>query len=130
MHDDVGDSSKVIALDNVNSVTLAKVIEYCKKHAEATTEDSEAGNDAGGAEELKKWGAEFLRVDNDLLSKILVAANYMDIKNLFDLSCQAIADKIKNKTTEQLLRIFNLQNDFTPEEEEEIRKEWQWAFED
>ncbi|KAK4259780.1 hypothetical protein QN277_006075 [Acacia crassicarpa] len=128
LDDDVGDPRKVVPLDNVNSVTLAKVIEYCKKHAEATT--GIAANNVGGAEELKEWDAEFLKLDNDLLSKILVAANYMDIKNLFDLSCQTIADKIKNKSLEELRQIFKVQNDFTPEEEEEIRKEYQWAFRD
>ncbi|KAI9076983.1 hypothetical protein K1719_041059 [Acacia pycnantha] len=130
LDDDVGDSRKVVPLGIVNSATLAKVIEYCKKHAEATTEDGIAANDAGGAEELKRWDAEFLMVDNDLLSKILIAADYMNIKNLFDLTCQVIADKLKNKTTEQLRQIFNIQNDFTPEEEEEIRKKYQWAFRD
>ncbi|KAI9076981.1 hypothetical protein K1719_041057 [Acacia pycnantha] len=126
---DVGDT-KVVLIDNVNAATLAKVIEYCKKHAdESTAEDGEAANDAGGAEELERWEAEFVKLDNSLLFEILLAANYMDIKNLFDLICRAIADKMKNKTPEQIRRIFNLENDFTPEEEAKFRKDNPWAFE-
>ena len=59
----------------------------------------------------------------------LQAANYLNIKELLDLTCQTVADMIKNKTPEEIRRIFNIVNDFTPEEEEEVRKENQWAFE-
>jgi S-phase kinase-associated protein 1 len=35
---------------------------------------------------------------------------------------------IKGKTSEEIRQTFNIANDFSPEEEEEIRKENQWAF--
>lgn len=57
------------------------------------------------------------------------AANYLNIKNLLDLTCQTVADMIKGKTPEEIRTTFNIKNDFTPEEEEEVRRENQWAFE-
>jgi len=57
------------------------------------------------------------------------AANYLDIKGLLDLTCQTVADMIKGKTPEEIRKTFNIKNDFTPEEEEEVRRENQWAFE-
>ncbi|CAK9875583.1 unnamed protein product [Sphagnum jensenii] len=57
------------------------------------------------------------------------AANYLRIKNLVDLTCQTVADMIKGKTPEELKKTFNIKNDFTPEEEEEVRRENPWAFE-
>lgn len=36
---------------------------------------------------------------------------------------------MKGKSPEELRKEFNIENDFTPEEEEEIRRENQWAFE-
>lgn len=36
---------------------------------------------------------------------------------------------IKGKTPEEIRKTFNIKNDFTPEEEEEVRRENQWAFE-
>lgn len=57
------------------------------------------------------------------------AANYLNIKNLLDLTCQTVADMIKSKSPEEIRKIFNITNDFTDEEEEEVRKENQWALE-
>jgi hypothetical protein len=59
----------------------------------------------------------------------LQAANYLNIKSLLDLTCQTVADMIKGKTPEEIRKTFNIKNDFTPEEEEEVRRENQWAFE-
>lgn len=57
------------------------------------------------------------------------AANYLNIKSLLDLTCQTVADMIKGKTPEEIRKTFNIKNDFTPEEEEEVRRENAWAFE-
>ena len=57
------------------------------------------------------------------------AANYLNIKSLLDLTCQTVADMIKGKTPEEIRKTFNIKNDFTPEEEEEVCRENQWAFE-
>lgn len=56
------------------------------------------------------------------------AANFLDIKSLLDLTCQKVADMIKGKQPEEIRKIFNIENDFTPEEEAKIREENQWAF--
>jgi len=50
------------------------------------------------------------------------AANYLNINNHLDLACQAVADMITGKTPEEIRKIFNIKNDFTPEEEELRRK--------
>uniref|UniRef100_A0A0E0MFA1 SKP1-like protein n=1 Tax=Oryza punctata TaxID=4537 RepID=A0A0E0MFA1_ORYPU len=137
IEDDCADNG--IPLPNVNSKILSKVIEYCNKHVHAAAAAaSKAADDAASAaaampppsgEDLKNWDADFVKVDQATLFDLILAANYLNIKGLLDLTCQTVADMIKGKTPEEIRKTFNIKNDFTPEEEEEIRRENQWAFE-
>uniref|UniRef100_R7W987 SKP1-like protein n=1 Tax=Aegilops tauschii TaxID=37682 RepID=R7W987_AEGTA len=135
IEDDCADNG--IPLPNVDSKILAKVIEYCKKHVQASPNpaDSSAADansstsTAAAAEDLKSFDAEFVKVDQATLFDLILAANYLNIKGLLDLTCQTVADMIKGKTPEEIRKTFNIKNDFTPEEEAEIRRENQWAFE-
>ncbi|KAL5699635.1 SKP1-like protein 1A [Ranunculus cassubicifolius] len=124
IEDDCTDNG--IPLPNVTGSILAKVIEYCKKHVE--NEDADAAA-ATKDEELKSWDAEFVKVDQAVLFDLILAANYLNIKSLLDLTCQTVVDMIKGKQPEEIRKIFKIENDFTPEEEAEVRKENQWAFE-
>ncbi|ONK64492.1 uncharacterized protein A4U43_C07F26640 [Asparagus officinalis] len=123
IEDDCAESG--IPLPNVNSKILAKVIEYCKKHVEKGSSSDEKT----AADEIKAWDEEFVKVDQATLFDLILAANYLNIKGLLDLTCQTVADMIKGKTPEEIRQTFNIKNDFTPEEEEEVRRENQWAFE-
>ncbi|KAE9450291.1 hypothetical protein C3L33_17806, partial [Rhododendron williamsianum] len=154
IEDDCADS--VIPLPNVTSKILAKVIEYCKKHVETPkTEDRSAEDElkTWDAEFVKVeqpvlfdlilvmrfrcFMIKFLAVSELRASGVKVmkfsdhvwAANYLNIKSLLDLTCQTVADMIKGKTPEEIRKTFNIKNDFTPEEEDEVRRENQWAFE-
>ncbi|OMO75493.1 SKP1 component [Corchorus olitorius] len=124
IEDDCADNG--IPLPNVTSKILSKVIEYCKKHVEAPKSDDRS---ASVEDELKLWDADFVKVDQATLFDLILAANYLNIKSLLDLTCQTVADMIKGKTPEEIRKTFNIKNDFTPEEEEEVRRENQWAFE-
>ncbi|CAL4900957.1 unnamed protein product [Urochloa decumbens] len=134
-----------IPLPNVTGKILAKVLEYCNKHAPASAEAEAASSsspDAAAAgssssaaaavsskEALESFDKAFVDVDQATLYDLILAANYLDVKGLLDIVCQKVADMIKGKPVEEIRRAFSIQNDFTPEEEEEIRKENPWAFE-
>ncbi|KAM6546860.1 hypothetical protein CsatB_027596 [Cannabis sativa] len=113
-----GCADNAIPVPNVTANILAMVIEYCKKHIDSP-------NDV----DLESWDANFVKVDQATLYDLIMAANYLNIKDLLDLTCQTVADMIKGKTPEEIRKTFNIENDFTPEEEEAIRKENLWAFE-
>ncbi|EPS61104.1 hypothetical protein M569_13700 [Genlisea aurea] len=120
-----------IPLPNVTAKILSKVIEYCKQHISAASKvtDGLTLSEKAVEDELKAFDAEFVKVDQGTLFDLILAANYLNIKSLLDLTCQTVADMIKGKTPEEIRKTFNIQNDFTPEEEEEVRRENAWAFE-
>jgi len=69
--------------------------------------------------------------DDDTLFSIILMANYLDIASLLDVACKRVADYIKEcKSPQEIRRRFNIKNDFTPEEEEEVRAENAWANEE
>ncbi|KAJ0257442.1 SKP1-like protein 4 [Hirschfeldia incana] len=121
-----------IPLPNVTSAILARVIEYCKKHVDAAAEANAGDKDIYGNTEdaeLKNWDAEFVKVDQPTLFDLILAANYLNISGLLDLTCKTVADMMVGKTPDQMREHFNIKNDYTAEEEAEIRKENAWAFE-
>ncbi|KAL3504089.1 hypothetical protein ACH5RR_033930 [Cinchona calisaya] len=123
---DVDDSfaQGVIPIIGVDGKILAKLIEYCKEHAEAD-EDEEVKSE----EYLKKFDEKFVdELNLNDLYDLLKASNYLEITKLLNLLCQKVASMIKGKKPEEIRRIFNIKNDFTPEEEEEINRQNPWAF--
>nr|ADQ00179.1 E3 ubiquitin ligase [Chlamydomonas sp. ICE-L] len=117
---------ELVPLPNVSGKILAKVIEYCKYHVEANKKVDDKPSKT--EEVVKAWDAEFVKVDQATLFDLILAGNYLHIKGLLDLTCQTVAQMIKGKTPEEIRKTFNIKNDFTPEEEDEVRRENQWAF--
>eukprot|EP01084_Bolivina_argentea_P039709 73381_1 len=74
-----------------------------------------------------EWEANFIEVDQETLFELILAANKLKIKPLLDLTCAKVASMIKGKTPEEIRKRFNIQNDFSPEEEEAVRAENKWA---
>nr|3L2O_A Chain A, S-phase kinase-associated protein 1 [Homo sapiens]5VZT_A Chain A, S-phase kinase-associated protein 1 [Homo sapiens]5VZT_C Chain C, S-phase kinase-associated protein 1 [Homo sapiens]5VZU_A Chain A, S-phase kinase-associated protein 1 [Homo sapiens]5VZU_C Chain C, S-phase kinase-associated protein 1 [Homo sapiens] len=110
-----------VPLPNVNAAILKKVIQWCTHH-----KDDPGGS---GTDDIPVWDQEFLKVDQGTLFELILAANYLDIKGLLDVTCKTVANMIKGKTPEEIRKTFNIKNDFTEEEEAQVRKENQWCEE-
>ncbi|RZC89708.1 hypothetical protein C5167_035702 [Papaver somniferum] len=93
----------VIPLPKTSKI-LAKVIEYCKKHVESTPAE-----DGGKTkEELKTCrDAEIVKVDHATLLEIILAAYYLNIENLVDLTLQKRGDMTQGKAVEKTRKTFN-----------------------
>uniref|UniRef100_A0A8C6T7B0 S-phase kinase-associated protein 1 n=1 Tax=Neogobius melanostomus TaxID=47308 RepID=A0A8C6T7B0_9GOBI len=102
--DDEGDDDPV-PLPNVNAAILKKTT--------PSPEDDE--NKEKRTDDIPVWDQEFLKVDQGTLFELILAANYLDIKGLLDVTCKTVT--------------FNIKNDFTEEEEAQVRKENQWCEE-
>jgi len=115
---DENDGSE-IALDNVNSRSFAKVLEYCIAHC------------TPGITDLKTWDNKFVKVEPSILCELASAAYHLEIKPMVDLTCYAIAQLLKGNTPEEIRRIFNIIYDFGPEDDvppptirDKLRNKW------
>lgn len=100
-----GDDGNVteIPLPNVKSQVLTKVIEFCTHHLqEPMSEIEKPLKSAIMADVVQKWYADFVNLEQVLLFELILAANYMDIKPLLDLTCATVASMIKGKTVSVL----------------------------
>jgi S-phase kinase-associated protein 1 len=119
-----------IPLPNVKSAVLTKVIEFCRHYSEDPMNEIEKPLKSANMQEVvQEWFANFVKIEQELLFELILAANYMDIKPLLDLTCATVASMIKGKTPEEIRKTFNIVNDFTPEEEAQVREENKWCEE-
>lgn len=131
MLEDIGEEAvgkEPIPLPNVNEAVLRKVLEWCEHHKNDPATTGEDENDSRKkTTDIEEWDQKFMQVDQEMLFEIILAANYLDIKLLLDVGCKTVANMIKGKSPEEIRKTFNITNDFTPEEEEQIRRENEWA---
>ncbi|CEG84996.1 Putative E3 ubiquitin ligase complex SCF subunit sconC [Rhizopus microsporus] len=125
MIEDIGDSDAPIPLPNINYKVLEKIIEWCSYHRDDNINKDDKQENR--TIEIDEWDQNFMQVEQEMLFDIILAANYLDIKQLLDIGCKTVADMIKGKTVEEIRKTFNIVNDFTPEEEAQIKKENEWA---
>mmetsp|Transcript_44220 Transcript_44220/g.127794 ORF Transcript_44220/g.127794 Transcript_44220/m.127794 type:complete len:167 (-) Transcript_44220:227-727(-) len=126
--DDDDDEVREIPLPNVKDAVLSKVIEYCTHYNEEPMTAIQTPLKSSKIEDLvQPWYADFVKVEQALLFELVTAANFMDIKPLLDLTCLAVSVLIKGKPASELRAIFNISNEFTPEEEAQVREENKWV---
>jgi S-phase kinase-associated protein 1 len=123
-----GDNNEAIPIPNVNEPVMKKVIEWCEHHRKDPPASQDDDSDSRKkSTDIDEWDQKFMQVDQEMLFEIILAANYLDIKALLDVGCKTVANMIKGKSPDEIRKTFNIQNDFTPEEEDQIRRENEWA---
>ncbi|KAG4093840.1 E3 ubiquitin ligase SCF complex, Skp subunit [Neocallimastix lanati (nom. inval.)] len=94
------DNNENIPLLTITGNILEKVIEYCEYHRNDNTD--EYGHNY--YENNDNWDTEYLErfTKKDLFDTAL-AADFLDIKNLLNLTCRRIASNFRGKTVERIL---------------------------
>ncbi|KAI1378780.1 Skp1 family, dimerization domain-containing protein [Hypoxylon crocopeplum] len=144
-----GETPPAIPITEVNTDTLQRLFEFCERYSieqqkkqqkkqeeeKDLTEEEKKKREAdenseyerikrGSWEGIPQWCKDFLmNLDQSQLMSLILAANYLDIPVVLDYGTKTIAHQVKDMTTEQMREFFGVENDFTPEEEEQIRKE-------
>ncbi|KAI9762334.1 MAG: alpha 1,2 mannosyltransferase [Chaenotheca gracillima] len=108
---------------------VEKVMEWCTHYKDERPAMANEEPERKKTTDINEWDQKFMQVDQEMLFEIILFANYLDIKALLDVGCKTVANMIKGKSPEEIRKTFNIQNDFTPEEEDQIRRENEWAEE-
>jgi len=132
MLEDLGvqeDGEEIVPLPNLNAAILKRVVQWCTHHKDDPSPPEDEENKEKRTDDISSWDADFLKVDQGTLFELILAANYLDIKGLLDVTCKTVANMIKGKAPEDIRKTFNIKNDFTAAEEEQVRKENEWCEE-
>eukprot|EP00727_Mastigamoeba_balamuthi_P003414 m51a1_g1307 putative cytosolic glycoprotein fp21 (165) ;mRNA; f:208258-209268 len=110
-----------VPLPNITGRVLQKVFDFAKHHY-----TQEKANQKVETE----WDLEYLKGEWPALQELLVAANYLDMKVLFDAVVNAIITFfIHGKNPEEIKKAFGFR-DFTEEEIQELKKTYTWIDEE
>lgn len=118
---------EVIPLPNISEACMEKVINWCDHHKDDPPpptpppgeEDLMIFND-----EIGEWDQEFLKMEDSVLFDLILAANYLDIKGLLDVTTTHVAHLIvEARTPEGIRKRFNIKNDLTPDDLKKIEQE-------
>ncbi|KAL7720546.1 Skp1 protein [Entamoeba marina] len=75
--------------------------------------------------DLHPWDVKFCDdLEKDMLFEMLKAATFMNIDMLVEATAKTIAKNLIGKTVEQMREYLNEENDYTPEEIEELKKKY------
>lgn len=79
---------------------------------------------------IKGKDIDFAPLDDNVVLEIALVANMLYMKDLMTRTCAELGKRLSSHMDDvQYLRnFFHIENDFTPEEEERIRKESVWDF--
>lgn len=144
IYDTIDDHESPIPLsETVNKEYGDKIFEFCRDNYEnppppPPVEDKKKKNNNNNnnkdtdekIEEPTPREKEFLAMSVDLAARHILAASYLDIKMIVDMICKDFARQMEGKTPDEIREHFRIENDFTPEDLEEIRRENCWLDHD
>ena len=113
--DDKIDDKTIIPLPNVRSLILKKVIEFCTHYLTkgqkmpriAKPLISEDLSQCG----IPAWYVDFVDQEQVVLFDIILAAEYLNIEPLLNLTCAKVGSMIKGKTTDEIRIFLNIADD-------------------
>lgn len=118
----------VVPLSEMDEKTTSKVIEYLVHYdGQQPPEIEKPLKSAIMTEVTDSWSAQYIEaLSLEELVDITVAANFMEIQPLLDLTCAKLASMCKDKSEEEIFKTFGVTDTYTEEEKQKIREENKW----
>ena len=100
-----------IYLKNIKYPTLKKIKKYLEHYMHNTPKKIEMPLPNKDFKDcIDEWDYDFINCDTETILELMVAANFLDINSLLDLTSAKIASLIKGKNSEEIRRILNMEN--------------------
>ena len=117
--DDQDDKDEPITLPNVSRKILEKCVEFIQHHDEDPLPEIEKPLKTNKLSDVvPEWYGKYIEdMDIETLYETILAANYLNIRDLLELGSAQVAALMRGKTIQEIRDLFKIENDFTPEEE-------------
>jgi len=131
--EDDDEAENEIPLPLVRAEILKMVVEFCEHYAKDPMNNISTPLRSSEMSDLvQEWYAEYidpLKNDQRILFDLILAANFMEVGPLLELGCSAVGSMMRGRTAEEIRVTFNITNDLTEEETQEIIKKNVWTEE-
>lgn len=97
------------------------VIQWDTHHKDNPHHPEDNENKEKWTDDISEYLNNFLKFDQGTWFDLTLAANYLEIKDLFDVTRKAVVNMIKGKT-EEIWKTLNIKSDFTEEGETQVCK--------
>lgn len=137
------DEQPTLDLIQINGANLEIIVNFMKEHAKAPIleSDPKSINLENLSENYKQMFTNIKMVSENLqdihgsdvsIVSLLIAANHLQIECLKSILIKMMISSIEGKTLKQMFAVFSIPEDtvVTPEEVEEIRQTYSYAFEE
>lgn len=127
---DVDDSEEITCnLPNIDGKCLNKVIQYCNHYInEPMTKLEKPLKYKNLSKLIQDFYTTYIDISDSELYTLMLAADYLNCKDLLDLCMASLASRMVGLTGKELRDRFNDPNDpLTPEEEAKIAEENEWC---
>lgn len=106
----------------VDADVFAKVVEFMEAHKS----DKELPEEYNTFDVMfSDFDRVFMEMDRTLLFKVTSAANYLHVPLLLELCCKFIADRLKEKTTEQIKQYLSIPVDDV-QNTNDVKQNYKW----
>ena len=103
-----------------------QVVDFCQQHPDAPLNPTDEQQLEMRTKPLEGWDQDFVRVPLATLFEMILAANFLDLKPMLDVTCKAVAEMIQGKTSDEIKTVFGVEGDFTQEETEQVLRDNPW----
>jgi len=129
MLENCDDSTEDVPLPTISSDQLRKVVQWLEQHSDDVVGGRLKGEDKDyNSDNIPEWDKKFFNLSQVELFDLILAANYLDIKDMLDLLAKSVANMMKGKSAQEIRDTFNIECDLSEEEIEKIQNENEWEM--